>query len=204
MQANTIVSPNGSLKQSVIKQLNKEMLAAVTTTVHNTIFRNIRTHLPPDIHACFFGSPNTATPTVSATTTTAAGDNKQDHKNDSKNKSKKKLHNQIYEEWNNICNSAHIPAVDVDVDVEGSVVNLSLPELTTLEESGPPTGTDTETGTGTGVVLPPLVSASSSSSRSSIFSSVKNLFSNNKKATNSSSSSNSLATDDKKKHVEGK
>jgi hypothetical protein len=107
MQAN--ISFNSNPKQSIIKQLNKDMLVAITQTVHDVTFRRgVCKHLPPHIQACFFGSSRVAS---------AASDKDNTLSNTTADYNLDK----IFEEWNNKCNSAPIPSV---------VETLSPSELT--------------------------------------------------------------------------
>ena len=180
MQANAKIALNGSQKQSVTKQLNKEILATLTATIHDTVYRNIHRHLPADIQACFFGSPVITSPAVNrraAPSDATAPVTTTDTDTDTDNNLLK-----ICEEWKHICNSAQIPAA---VDE-----SISPPELTTEKPRSDSAA----------LVLPPLVSAiPSSKSSTGIFSSVKNMFSKKKQSSNSGV--NNLLVNDKKSKI---
>lgn len=163
-EAHATLSANESLKQSKIKQLDKEILTAVTESIHNSFFlQRVSMHFPADIQACFFGSPP------------AADVKKQNSKkiSESNTLSADKKLLKICAEWKTICNSAQIPSVEEAKSLSGFPTKPTHP---------PPASSET--------IFPPLLAAAPPKS-TGIFSSVKNLFVKNK---SNSSSANNIQT----------
>jgi hypothetical protein len=163
LQAN--IPFNSSPKPSVIKELNDDMLAAITQAVHVTCLHNIRAHLPPSIAACFFGSPTTC-----ATSPRHKGN---------KNLSEATVDNNletIFAEWkkSQTCQESElIPSVNE---------TISLPAPREREEATRQASTAADT------LFPPIAP-----SRGGIFSAVKGMFFKKRAAENVKPSSEDVA-----------